>query len=128
MHTPHVGEILAALVSFGIIYSVIRWFKKGYENREKDEKVKKREISDKEWIGETDEDWGVTDTSDGNQKISMKIPSRVKKHVWRRDRGTCVNCGSKKNLEYEHILSHSDGGSNSVGNIQLICKECKRRD
>ncbi len=128
MHYPHVGEFLAALVSFGIIYSVIRWFKKAYQNREKDKKkVRPRVISDKEWIGETDEDWVGTDTEEGNQKISVKIPTRVRKNVRRRDEGKCVDCGSKKNLEYVHIIPLSSGGSNSVGNIQLLCKECKRR-
>ena len=128
MHYPQVGEFLAALVSFGIIYSVIRWFKKAYKNREKNEKVKPRVISDKEWIGETDKDWVPTDTEEGNPKISVKIPTRVKKNVRRRDEGKCVDCGSnKKNLEYVHIIPLSSGGSNSVGNIQLLCKECKRR-
>ena len=128
MHYPHVGEFLAAIVSFGIIYFVIRWFKKAYQNREKDEnKVRPRVISDKEWIGETDEDWVRADTEEGNQKISVKIPTRVRKNVRRRDEGKCVDCGSKKNLEYVHIIPLTSGGSNSVGNIQLLCKECKRR-
>jgi 5-methylcytosine-specific restriction endonuclease McrA len=128
MQAPHVGEILAALVSFGIIYSVIRWFKKAYKNREKDEKKEKpRIISDKEWIGETDDDWVKEDTDEGNQKRSVKIPTRVKKNVRRRDEGKCVDCGSQKNLEYDHIIPLSSGGSNSVGNIQLLCKECIRR-
>ena len=128
MQAPHVGEILAGLVSFGIIYSVIRWFKKAYKNREKDEKKEKPRItSDKEWIGETDDDWVKEDTDEGNQKRSVKIPTRVKKNVRRRDERKCVDCGSQKNLEYDHIIPLSSGGSNSVGNIQLLCKECKKR-
>jgi hypothetical protein len=127
MHYPHVGEFLAVLVSFGIIYFVFRWFKKAYKNREKDEKVKKRKISDKEWIGETDDDWVQPNTEAGNQKRSVKIPTRVRKNVRRRDEGKCVDCGSKKNLEYDHIIPISAGGSNSAGNIQLRCKECKKR-
>ena len=77
MHYPHVGEFLAALVSFGIIYFVFRWFKKAYKNREKEKKAQKRGIPDKEWIGETDDDW-VQDTEERNQKRSVKIPTRVK--------------------------------------------------
>ena len=127
MHYPYVGEFLAVLASFGIIYFVFRWFKKAYKNREKDEKVKKRKISDKEWIGETDDDWVQPNTEAGNQKRSVKIPTRVRKNVRRRDEGKCVDCGSKKNLEYDHIVPISAGGRNSAGNIQLRCKECKKR-
>ena len=127
MHYPYVGEFLAVLVSFGIIYFVFRWFKKAYKNREKDEKVKKRKISDKEWIGETDDDWVQPNTEAGNQKRSVKIPTRVRKNVRRRDEGKCVDCGSKKNLEYDHIIPISAGGRNSARNIRLLCKECKKR-
>ena len=87
MDIPYIGEILGVLVSFAIIFLVIRWFHKAYQNREKNEKVERKKISDKEWIGETDEDWGESDAIQGNRKISIKIPSRVKKHVLKRDKG-----------------------------------------
>ncbi len=127
MDISSVGDILGALVAFAIIFFIIRWFHRAYKNREKDENVEKPQISDKEWIGETDEDWNKIDTMEERKKRSIKIPSRVKKHVLKRDKGICSQCGSKKHLEYEHIIPLSEGGSNTAGNVKLLCQECNRR-
>jgi len=54
------------------------------------------------------------------------ISSHVKREVWRRDRGMCVQCGSREHIEYDHIIPYSKGGSNTARNIQLLCKECNR--
>ena len=50
------------------------------------------------------------------------IPSEVKAQVWKRDKGKCVQCGSKEHLHFYHILPYSKGGtSRDVRNIQLLC-------
>jgi hypothetical protein len=50
------------------------------------------------------------------------IPSHVKLEVWRRDKGECVECHSKVNLHFDHILPYSIGGtSDTAANIQLLC-------
>ena len=50
------------------------------------------------------------------------IPSEVKGQVWKRDKGKCVQCGSKEHLHFDHILPYSKGGtSRDVRNIQLLC-------
>jgi len=54
------------------------------------------------------------------------IPSAVRREVWRRDGGTCVKCGSRENLEYDHIIPISKGGSNTARNIELLCENCNR--
>ena len=50
------------------------------------------------------------------------IPSRVKAEVWKRDKGQCVQCGSKDHLHFDHILPFSKGGTSiDVKNIQILC-------
>jgi hypothetical protein len=55
------------------------------------------------------------------------IPERVRHEVWRRDRGTCVECGSRARLEFDHIVPVSRGGSNTARNVELRCEPCNRR-
>ena len=55
------------------------------------------------------------------------ISAQVKREVWRRDYGRCVECGSKELLEYDHIIPFSKGGSNTARNIQLLCENCNRK-
>ena len=54
------------------------------------------------------------------------VPDEVKVLVWQRDQGKCVKCGSQENLEYDHIIPVSKGGSNTARNIQILCETCNR--
>jgi hypothetical protein len=50
------------------------------------------------------------------------IPTPVKVEVWRRDRGQCVQCGSTKNLHFDHDIPFSKGGSSlTTANVRLLC-------
>jgi HNH endonuclease len=50
------------------------------------------------------------------------IPSLVKRAVWARDRGKCVQCGAKDNLHFDHILPYSRGGASIIAeNVQILC-------
>lgn len=56
------------------------------------------------------------------------IPEHVKKAVFHRDGGCCVQCGyAGPYIEYDHILPRSKGGKNTVDNIQLLCGQCNRK-
>ena len=54
------------------------------------------------------------------------LPDAVKLLVWTRDQGRCVQCGREEELEYDHIIPVSKGGSNKEKNIQLLCAPCNR--
>lgn len=62
-----------------------------------------------------------------NEQITREpIPEKVRREVWRRDRGRCVKCGSLEKLEFDHIIPVSKGGANTARNLQLLCESCNR--
>jgi len=54
------------------------------------------------------------------------IPDDVKMYVWQRDGGKCVKCRSTRNLEYDHDIPFSLGGSTTARNLRLLCETCNR--
>jgi len=70
----------------------------------------------------------MKDSQSGTPEYSrITIPDGVKLFVWNRDQGRCVKCGSQINLEYDHIIPITKGGSNTARNIQLLCETCNRQ-
>lgn len=65
--------------------------------------------------------------SEQSSTTRHSIPKKIKQEIWRRDGGKCVECGSKENLEYDHIIPISKGGANTARNIQLLCEKCNRK-
>lgn len=54
------------------------------------------------------------------------ISQSVKDKVWNRDGGKCVQCGSNENIEFDHIIPFSKGGSSTYRNLQILCENCNR--
>ena len=63
------------------------------------------------------------------EKRSRHIPASVRVTVLHRDGLKCVFCGRgapKVELEVDHILPFSKGGSNDPSNLQTLCFDCNR--
>jgi 5-methylcytosine-specific restriction endonuclease McrA len=50
----------------------------------------------------------------------------VRRKVWIRNKGQCAVCGSRENLQYGYIVPTSEGGNNTLDNLQLLCKSCNQ--
>jgi len=55
-----------------------------------------------------------------------RISREIQMFVWQRDDARCVQCGSNQNLEFDHIIPFSMGGSSTARNLQLLCESCNR--
>lgn len=53
-----------------------------------------------------------------------RIPDDVKLLVWTRDGGACVQCGSRTELQFDHIIAYARGGSDDPANLQILCRPC----
>ena len=61
------------------------------------------------------------------ERRSRVIAQDVKIEVAARDGGRCRQCGSNKELHFDHVIPWSKGGANTADNIQLLCGTCNRR-
>ena len=59
--------------------------------------------------------------------VRPPIPDDVRVFVWQRDGGSCVSCGSRERLEFDHVIPVALGGSNTARNLQLLCETCNRQ-
>ncbi len=57
-------------------------------------------------------------------KHAYDVPAATRNKVFARDGGCCLKCGSINDLSIDHIVALSNGGDNSVENLQTLCKGC----
>lgn len=70
----------------------------------------------------------VTETSERRRR-GRYILFKVKMRVVRRDNYTCQKCGKhlrEDELEFDHVIPVSKGGSSEEHNVQLTCFDCNR--
>ncbi len=54
------------------------------------------------------------------------IPRELRREVWERDGGRCVECGTDFDLQYDHVIPVALGGATTAENLQLLCGPCNR--
>lgn len=55
------------------------------------------------------------------------IPQDVRRAVFDRDGGCCVECGATFDLQYDHVIPVALGGASTAENLQLLCAPCNQR-
>ena len=58
---------------------------------------------------------------------SRYVAAAVKHQTWQRAGGRCQNCGSRHDLEFDHVEPFALGGDSTKNNIQLLCRACNVR-
>ena len=54
------------------------------------------------------------------------VSIEIRRAVFERDGGRCVECGGGFDLQYDHVIPFSLGGATTVENLQLLCADCNR--
>jgi HNH endonuclease len=60
-------------------------------------------------------------------KCRRHVSLDIRRAVFVRDGGRCVQCGSGDRPELDHILAYSRGGPDTFDNLQILCKPCNVR-
>ena len=55
------------------------------------------------------------------------LPDHIRREVWIRNGGRCVDCGVSSSLAFHHVLPYAVGGSNTAPNLELRCRPCLLR-
>jgi HNH endonuclease len=54
-----------------------------------------------------------------------RVPRKIWEGIMARDKKTCRECGSKDNVQVDHIVPWTEGGSSTdPKNLQVLCQKC----
>lgn len=56
-----------------------------------------------------------------------KVSNKLRFAVYARDGERCAKCGSRRNLEIDHIIPISKGGKTTLNNLQTLCHNCNMK-
>jgi hypothetical protein len=56
-----------------------------------------------------------------------QIPSELRRAVFTRDGGRCVECDSNFDIQYDHVIPVALGGATTEQNLQILCAGCNRQ-
>jgi hypothetical protein len=59
------------------------------------------------------------------KKRKKYVPLKLRKKVLLA--GKCKHCGSKDNLQVDHIIPYSKGGATQLDNLQCLCGKCNSK-
>jgi len=55
------------------------------------------------------------------------VPRELRRAVFERDGGCCVECGARFDLQYDHVIPLALGGATTLANLQILCEGCNGR-
>lgn len=85
---------------------------------------------DQGWFVPLFAEWHDTPESIAEAKAKDRLRKGVEKHrahVFTNDGHRCVWCGSREDLQVDHIMPVSLGGGSERSNLQTLCGPCNRR-
>lgn len=70
---------------------------------------------------------GCEPASVESKPTKRQLPAKLRLQIIERDGYACKKCGSKENLEVDHIHPESKGGNHDPSNLQCLCRPCNLR-
>jgi len=88
-------------------------------------------LSDKDWRAYVEAMANDTDRihweEDPVRKEWNQIKEQRSQELARRDKQQCRHCGTKDNLEIDHVKPLAVGGSFELSNLQYLCRRCNSK-
>ena len=76
------------------------------------------------------EDWDTREaprlTTTTHELERRRVTSDVRRRIIDRDGFECQSCGAKDEIQIDHIIPISRGGSSDDDNLQVLCAPCNR--